>query len=73
MTAVLGCLLERWARPWMGVKRIKGTAHEGNVGSIRVFEKNGFIVEQFQPSFRERDESKGGGWVGLHTLAWSCL
>ena len=71
MSATVGCLMERWAIPWMGVRRIKATVHEGNEASIRVFEKNGFVVEQFQANFREREESKGGGRVGLHTLVWS--
>ena len=68
MTAVLRCLIDRWAIPWMNAHIMKTVVFEGNFASIRVFEKNGFVQEKFQPNFREISESKGGGRVGLYTL-----
>lgn len=70
MTAVVECLMERWAVPHMNVHKVRVTVHEGNEGSIRVFAKNGFVVERLLPGYRKRAESKGGGSVGLQILAW---
>jgi len=52
------------------VQQVKTTVHEGNIASVRVFEKNGFMVERVLPGFRMRAESKGGGRVGLLILSW---
>lgn len=46
MTAALGALLRQWAGPRMGVRRLRVETFKGNLGSIRVFEKNGFILEK---------------------------
>ena len=70
MTSVLGALMQKWAIPWMAARRIMSCAHQGNVGSVRVFEKNGFVVYKTAENFFERVESKGGGMVGLHFVDW---
>jgi len=68
MTAVIRCLLERWGIPWMNTRVLTAIAFEGNRASVRVFEKNGFVLEKFQSNLLELDEKKGGGRVGLYTL-----
>ena len=68
MTAVIKCVLTKWAAPWMNARTVTATVYEGNGASSRVFEKLGFELEKFQSSFREIDESKGGGRVGLSTF-----
>lgn len=45
MSAVLATLLKEWVIPRMGVRNIRVEAMVGNVGSVRVFEKNGFVLE----------------------------
>ena len=44
MTAVIGTLMREWVIPRMGVRHLRPTVFEGNPGSVRVFEKNGFVV-----------------------------
>ncbi|KAK0198761.1 hypothetical protein F5146DRAFT_105887 [Armillaria mellea] len=53
MTDVYATLLENWVIPRMGVRRMIGTAFEGNQGSVRVFEKNGFVMRKTVPNYRE--------------------
>ena len=43
MTAVIRALIEQWLIPRMNGHYIKGFAMLGNRGSVRVFEKNGFV------------------------------
>ncbi|KAG5647668.1 hypothetical protein DXG03_008391 [Asterophora parasitica] len=47
MTDVVRSLLWEWAVPRMGVRTIVGTAFEGNEGSVKVFQKNGFVKTKF--------------------------
>jgi len=70
MTAAVRCLMEQWAIPHMGVHKLSVTVHEGNEGSVRVFEKNGFVKGRMLAGYRKRAESKGGGTVGLQILTW---
>lgn len=42
VTDALDTLMNEWAIPRMGVRKVLGTAFVGNIGSARVFEKNGF-------------------------------
>lgn len=51
MTAVLRALMEAWVVPQMNVHTIRLCVLEGNIGSIRVFEKNGFEVSERSSSF----------------------
>ncbi|GJE91527.1 GNAT family N-acetyltransferase [Phanerochaete sordida] len=46
MTAALAALMEHWLMPRMGVRKIRVETFEGNIGSVRVFEKNGFALEE---------------------------
>ncbi|KAJ7157166.1 hypothetical protein C8R46DRAFT_1113666 [Mycena filopes] len=42
MSDVIQTVMQKWAIPRMGVRRLVETIIEGNQGSVRVFEKNGF-------------------------------
>ncbi|KAK0481810.1 hypothetical protein IW261DRAFT_1583758 [Armillaria novae-zelandiae] len=64
MTDVYATLLESWAIPRMGVRRMIGTAFEGNQGSVRVFEKNGFVMKRTIPNYKEAK----GVMRSLHVL-----
>jgi GNAT superfamily N-acetyltransferase len=44
MTDAIETLLWRWAVPRMGVRRVLATVFPGNRPSIRVFQKNGFVL-----------------------------
>jgi RimJ/RimL family protein N-acetyltransferase len=46
MTAVVGTLLNAWCIPRMNVHCVRPSVLEGNTGSLRVFEKNGFVLEK---------------------------
>ncbi|KAJ7597422.1 hypothetical protein C8J56DRAFT_1001346 [Mycena floridula] len=47
MSATLSEILRAWARPRMNVCKIRVSVFADNIGSIRMFEKNGFkVVEQ---------------------------
>jgi len=53
MTDVVGTLLWRWAVPRMGVRRVLATVFGGNHGSVRVFQKNGFVLTKRLESYLE--------------------
>ncbi|KAF4611980.1 hypothetical protein D9613_004126 [Agrocybe pediades] len=66
MTDALDTILHEWAIPRMNVRRILTGAFIGNVGSVRVFQKNGFKM------LRTVDEFAvvRGTMRGLHVLEW---
>ena len=66
MTDALDTLLWDWAVPRMGVHRICTTAFEGNQGSVRVFEKNGFVMKTTLDDFVVHR----GRMRGLHVMEW---
>ncbi|KAI0275299.1 hypothetical protein BC834DRAFT_965699 [Gloeopeniophorella convolvens] len=44
MTAVIGVLMNSWGIPRMNIHCSRPSAFDGNTGSLRVFEKNGFVL-----------------------------
>ncbi|KAL4070741.1 hypothetical protein J3A83DRAFT_3255875 [Scleroderma citrinum] len=46
MSAAMKLILCSWAIPRMGVRRMTGYTFAGNVGSVRVFEKSGFVLKR---------------------------
>ena len=46
MTAAIGTIIKDWMIPRMGVRHIIVDLYVGNQGSVRVFEKNGFVLER---------------------------
>lgn len=71
-TSALHTLLHSWFIPHMNAHTIHACAFEHNLGSKRVFEKNGFRVFDFVPGCTEVAESKisGGGRVGQWFFEW---
>jgi len=43
MTSAIGLLISAWAIPRMGARHVVAHTFAGNIGSNRVFEKNGFV------------------------------
>ena len=66
MSAALGALTKAWVIPRMNAHVIEGLAFIGNVGSIRVFEKNGFkMLVTVEDCIEVKGERKG-----LQLLEW---
>lgn len=70
MTAVVKNIIEQWAIPRMNARHIIASAHLGNRGSVRVFQKNGFKSLPDVLDIVKIAENKGGGRTGLHVLEW---
>jgi RimJ/RimL family protein N-acetyltransferase len=66
MTDAVETLLWRWAVPRMGVRRVLATTFRGNHGSIRVFQKNGFVLTKTLESYLE----VRGKIRDFHLLEW---
>ncbi|KAF7358969.1 N-acetyltransferase domain-containing protein [Mycena sanguinolenta] len=66
MTVVLGTMLKEWAIPRMRVHCLHVSVFTGNNGSVRVFEKNGFVlVGTLEDCIEIRGEKRS-----LHILDW---
>ncbi|KAL2217495.1 acetyltransferase, GNAT family [Thermoascus aurantiacus ATCC 26904] len=70
MTVALRTLIEEWAVPRVNARVIKASAYVGNVGSVRVFEKNGFQMEHTLEDWAIVPENRGGGRKSIHVLRW---
>jgi RimJ/RimL family protein N-acetyltransferase len=67
MTDAVGTIMWQWGIPRMGVRQILVTATAGNNGSVRVFEKNGFMLTKTVENYVEYR----GRMHDLHILRWS--
>ncbi|KAF7359007.1 N-acetyltransferase domain-containing protein [Mycena sanguinolenta] len=66
MTVVLATVLKEWAIPRMHMHHLHVSVFTGNNGSVRVFEKNGFVlVETLEDCIEIRGEKRS-----LHILDW---
>jgi len=68
MSAALGTLIREWIVPRMGAKIIRAEAFKGNIGSRRVFEKNGFVMEKTLDF--DRVINCGIKHTGMYILWW---
>ncbi|KAH9944275.1 acyl-CoA N-acyltransferase [Epithele typhae] len=68
MSVAIRTLIHEWAVPRMGVRQIRVETFEENLGSRRVFEKNGFVYEKTTPM--ERKLESGRLVKGMHILWW---
>lgn len=70
MTVVVSAIIREWMVPRMNARNIQVGAFVGNAGSVRVFEKNGFVVD----GTVEIDVVNFAGFrhTGLVCLSWSC-
>jgi len=69
MTAAIRTVLHQWAIPRMNARTIRTEVFSGNVGSCRVFQKNGFVLEETLSDFT-RVTSAGIKYVGMDILVW---
>ena len=60
--------MKEWYVPCMGVKAMRVEAFEGNIGSVKVFEKNGFELVDTIPC--PKLNPYGVLRTGLHVLIW---
>ena len=68
MSAAVGAIINQWMIPHLNAHKIRTEAIEGNIGSVRVFEKNGMkllgmVKVEWVCEGRERVE-------GVHMLEW---
>lgn len=68
MSIAVGALMKEWLVPRMNVRRVHASMFEGNRGSFRVFEKNGFV---FIKTIKTVREGPGFGRIeGIHVMEW---
>lgn len=67
MTDAIETVLWRWAVPRMGARRVLATTFGGNHASIRVFQKNGFVLTNTLENYLE----VRGKMRDFHLLEWS--
>ncbi|KAJ7230539.1 hypothetical protein GGX14DRAFT_529993 [Mycena pura] len=67
MTAAVGTIITQWGIPRMRIKCMRSSAFEGNLGSLKVLQKNEFVVVDFLEEHVQVGEEK----KGLHVLKWN--
>lgn len=68
MSAAVGVIINQWMVPHLNAHKIRTEAIEGNIGSVRVFEKNGM---KLLGTVKVERVSEGRGRVeGVHVLEW---
>ncbi|TDL20914.1 hypothetical protein BD410DRAFT_319915 [Rickenella mellea] len=70
MTAAIQTIIEKWAIPRMNAHKFREVIQKDNQASVRVFQKNGFIVKEVVDDCIDIHESKGGGKVSVQVLEW---
>ena len=68
MTAAIRTIIHEWMVPRMNARLIRAEAFKGNLGSVRVFEKNGFVVTE--TTDEEAVNAAGVVLHGSHILRW---
>jgi len=69
MSAAIKGIMD-WAVPNMGVHHIMAIALPSNMGSIRVFEKNGFAHVKTVTDHKRLAESRGGQMYSIYIMEW---
>ncbi|KAI8990554.1 acyl-CoA N-acyltransferase [Trametes punicea] len=69
MTAAIRTLTHTWAIPRMGVRQIRVETFTDNIGSRRVFEKNGFVYEK-TTALENKVLNSGRRIEGMDILWW---
>ncbi|EEP82280.1 predicted protein [Uncinocarpus reesii 1704] len=70
MTIVVKTMVD-WAVRNMNVHHIRALVGVGNIGSSRVFEKNGFTLLETVRDAYPLPEVKGGGRASFHVFEWT--
>jgi hypothetical protein len=60
--------MKQWIIPQMGAHLMRVETFKGNIGSVRVFEKNGFTLEQ--TVLVTKVTPSGVTVTGMHILWW---
>ncbi|KAH8100036.1 hypothetical protein BXZ70DRAFT_1008553 [Cristinia sonorae] len=68
MSAVIRTIVHEWIVPFMGGHHVIATPYIGNAGSVRVFEKNGFVLEK--EIRQEITNAAGIKHVGQSVMRW---
>jgi RimJ/RimL family protein N-acetyltransferase len=71
MTLAVKTIIYDWAIPRMKVQRLKSWAFKDNEGSMRVFEKNGFLRGCTLKDWAPVSESRGGGKKSIVLMEWA--
>ena len=69
MSAAVKTMINEWMIPRMGVRQIRTEALAGNAGSVRVFEKNNFVLQD--TVLFEILINCGERYSGYHILHWT--
>ncbi|KAH8100035.1 hypothetical protein BXZ70DRAFT_200555 [Cristinia sonorae] len=69
ISAAIATLFREWYIPRMNVHHVRVEAFAGNGASVRVFQKNGFVVD---PEVRKVDHVNAAGirHTGMHVMIW---
>lgn len=73
MTSAVKTVLHDWAVPYMNVHNLKCYLFDGNVGSLRVFEKLDFEKERTLEDWVPVAECRGGGKKSIVIVRWKGL
>ncbi|KAJ3489612.1 hypothetical protein NLI96_g2014 [Meripilus lineatus] len=68
MSAAAGTIIREWVIPKMAARKIRVETFVGNVGSRRVFEKNGFVLAETVTFSKERVTNSGTRQQGMDIL-----
>ena len=68
MSAAVGAIINQWMIPHLNAHKIRTVAIEGNIGSVRVFEKNG--MKLLGTVKVDRFSETRGRIEGVHVLEW---
>ena len=68
MSVAMRTIMHSWMVPRMRARQIRCEVYKGNLGSVRVFEKNGFVLTDTVD--RESVTSAGVPQHGDHVLWW---
>ena len=68
MSVAMRTIMHSWMIPRMRARQIRCEVYKGNLGSVRVFEKNGFKMVDTVPC--PKLNPYGVLRTGLHVLTW---
>ncbi|KAJ7153228.1 hypothetical protein C8R46DRAFT_1228169 [Mycena filopes] len=71
-TAAVGVVINDWAIPQMGCTELQALCFVLNVGSVKIWERYGFIEDPLLRGEVTLPESKGGGVEATCVLVWHC-
>lgn len=70
MTCAMQTIIYDWGVPYMNMRDLRASAFVDNIGSLKVFEKNGFEQVSTLENWAPVSESRGGGWRSIIVVRW---